>query len=128
MGIKYLNKPIADTLAKSVVSCTTIASVGAGIPVGIWIDENGVRKCDISVIGSNSTNWGITNEAATASGQVIDVVISGQTAIATSDGTTGQLITDIAAGGSCTTAAVASATIDLNVCGMKSSTLTVILY
>jgi hypothetical protein len=97
------------------------------MPVNIYIDEDGVRKCIASELKTTSRNFGITAEAATAANQIIDVVVGGTATLAKAGGTTGQVITEVAVTGTCTTAAVA-ATATVDAIGIKTATLEAILY
>jgi len=127
MGIRFLNKNIGEPEATAVLSCLSNATISAGLPVGVYVNSSGVWRCENAVIGSQSNSWGITAEAATASGQAINVVIGGQATLKGENGTVGQLITDITAAGSAVTAAVASATSVLGL-GVQTGSFTVILY
>jgi hypothetical protein len=127
MAITFVNKGISETEGSAVLSCSTAATIAAGMPVNIYIDQNGVRKCIASALGTTSRNFGITAQAATAANQIIDVVVGGTATLAKSGGTTGQVITAVAVTGTCTTAAVA-ATATVDAIGIKTATTEAILY
>jgi hypothetical protein len=127
MAISFVNKGISEGAGSAVLSCSTAATIGAGLPVNIYIDQNGVRKCIASALKTTSRNFGITVQAATAANQIIDVVVGGTATLAKSGGTTGQVITAVAVTGTCTTAAVA-ATSSATAIGLKSASFAAILY
>ena len=126
MAITFVNKGISETAGSAVLSCVAKATVAAGLPVNIYIDENGVRKCISGAIATTSKNYGIT-VAQIKTGFAGDVVIGGKATLAKSGGTTGQVITAVAATGTCTTGAVA-ATATATAIGMKSASFEAILY
>jgi len=127
MAISFVNKGISETAGSAVLSCSTAATIGAGLPVNIYIDQSGVRKCIAAALATTSRNFGITVQAATAANQIIDVVVGGTAKLNKSGGTTGQVITAVAVTGTCTTAAVA-ATSSATAIGLKSASFEAILY
>lgn len=126
MAITFVNKSITENSAQSVLSCVAVATIAAGLPVNIYIDSSGVRKCINSAISTSSKNYGIT-VAQIKTGEVGDVVVGGTATVASAGGTAGQVITAIAATSACTTGAI-TATNTVNSIGVKVATNSVILY
>lgn len=126
MAITFVNKSITENESQSVLSCVAVATIAAGLPVNIYVDSSGVRKCINSAISTSSKNYGITAERITT-GAVGNVIIGGSANVASAGGTAGQVITAIAATSACTTGAI-TATNTVNAIGVKVATNSVILY
>lgn len=126
MAITFVNKPIIENEAQSILSCVAVATIGAGLPVNIYIDSAGIRKCINGAIATTSKNYGIT-VAQIKTGAVGNVVVGGLATVASAGGTAGQVITAIAATSACTTGAI-TATNTATAIGVKVATNTVLLY
>jgi hypothetical protein len=122
MSIKFSNKEIREVTAPSTITCVMAGSITAGCPVGIYLQASGVVTAIGAAVASNSTNWGISSEAA-ATGAVTQIIVAGQATLKVATHTAGQLIAAIDIAGSATTAAAASSTAVVALGVMKSSSV-----
>jgi hypothetical protein len=126
MTIRFQNKGISEVSAPSTVSCVMDAAASAYVPVAIYPSKTGVLTATPAAIASNSTSWGITQEAV-STGSVTNICVGGKTKLAGGGGTDGQIIASIGANGTATTGAVSSATVLVGK-GMMVGTNYAILY
>lgn len=112
-------KLIGEPTATQVITATAGNTVGLGLPVTLYLDEDGNLMCnnntaDATTVQFGTGKWGIVSGGdAFTSGNEVEVTIAGK-AKCVSGGTAGQLVTQISNVGAITSSAVSSTNLDNN--------------
>ena len=118
----------SSTVKVTATNASSSVAITADRPVHLYRNAAGTLLCANAVIDGSSKkgNYGIADSAIASGAESSDIIIKGAFTVL-EGGTAGQLITSIAAGGSITDAAAASANTDLAI-GVSTAAGTGILY